>query len=128
MHRHRRRLVLYASTVCTAAALLAGLVVTAWVGAVPGATAGASNAPVFSHACGAPAAGFASCHAIRNDSKPGGGGPSGLNPVDLQSAYKLSATGGTGHTVAIADAFHDPNAASDLSTYHAQFGLPLCTT
>ena len=128
MHRHRRRLVLYASTVCTAAALLAGLVFTGVVGAVPRATAGASNAPVFSHACGAPAAGFASCHAIRNDSKPGGGGPSGLNPVDLQSAYKVSATGGSGQTVAIVDAFDDANAESDLGTYRAQFGLPLCTT
>ena len=36
--------------------------------------------------------------------------------------------GGTGQTVAIVDAFDDPNAESDLSTYRAQYGLPACTT
>jgi hypothetical protein len=55
--------------------------------------------------------------------------PSGLGPVDLQSAYRLpSATAGSGATVAIIDAFDDPNAESDLATYRSQFGLPACTT
>ncbi|MCW2643280.1 MAG: hypothetical protein JWP76_5586 [Dactylosporangium sp.] len=53
--------------------------------------------------------------------------PSGLGPADLQSAYKLPA-GGSGATVAIVDAYDDPNAESDLATYRTQFGLPACTT
>jgi subtilase family serine protease len=54
--------------------------------------------------------------------------PSGFGPADLQSAYKLSAAGGGGATVAIVDAFDDPSAESDLATYRSQFGLPACTT
>jgi hypothetical protein len=54
--------------------------------------------------------------------------PSGLGPSNLQSAYKLSTSGGSGATVAIVDAFDDPNAESDLATYRSQFGLSACTT
>lgn len=57
--------------------------------------------------------------------------PSGYGPADLQSAYNLgstSASAGTGETVAIVDAFNDPNADSDLAVYRSQFGLPACTT
>jgi hypothetical protein len=54
--------------------------------------------------------------------------PSGYGPSDLQSAYDLpSATAGSGATVAIVDAYNDPNAAADLATYRAQYGLPACT-
>jgi subtilase family serine protease len=53
--------------------------------------------------------------------------PSGYGPSSLQSAYKLPATG-SGRRVYIVDAYDDPNAASDLSTYRSQFGLPACTT
>ncbi|MCW2944800.1 MAG: neutral zinc metalloprotease, partial [Actinoallomurus sp.] len=55
--------------------------------------------------------------------------PSGLGAADLQSAYALpSSSAGSGQTVAIVDAYDDPNAASDLSTYRSQYGLPACTT
>jgi subtilase family serine protease len=54
--------------------------------------------------------------------------PSGYTPADLQSAYNLSTAGGAGQTIAIVDAFDDPNAESDLAVYRAQFGLPPCTT
>lgn len=57
------------------------------------------------------------------------GGISGYAPADLQSAYNLpSATAGKGQTVAIVDAFDDPNAESDLGVYRSQFNLPPCTT
>jgi subtilase family serine protease len=55
-------------------------------------------------------------------------GPTGLNPADLASAYKLNTAAGAGQTVAIVDAFDDPNAESDLAVYRSQFGLPPCTT
>jgi subtilase family serine protease len=54
--------------------------------------------------------------------------PSGYGPADLQSAYKLNTSGGSGLTVAIVDAYDLPTAASDLSTYRTQYGLPSCTT
>jgi subtilase family serine protease len=61
--------------------------------------------------------------------------PAGYGPDNLQSAYSLSAyslsayslsakTGGSGQTVAIVDAYNDPNAAKDLAVYRSQFGLP----
>ncbi|MEO6912740.1 MAG: peptidase S8 [Candidatus Baltobacteraceae bacterium] len=53
---------------------------------------------------------------------------SGYGPSDLLSAYKLSASGGSGQTVAIVDAYNDPNAEADLGVYRAHFGLAACTT
>jgi subtilase family serine protease len=52
-------------------------------------------------------------------------------PCDLRSAYNLtsaSASNGSGATVAIVDAYNDPNAESDLQTYRSTFGLPTCTS
>jgi subtilase family serine protease len=54
--------------------------------------------------------------------------PSGYGPSDLASAYSLPSGGGSGATVAIVDAYDDPNAESDLATYRSQYGLPACTT
>jgi N-acetylneuraminic acid mutarotase len=55
--------------------------------------------------------------------------PAGYGPSDLQSAYNLpSATAGNGQTVAIVDAYDDPNIEADLQTYRAQYGLPVCDT
>ncbi|WP_367401267.1 S53 family peptidase [Paraconexibacter antarcticus] len=55
--------------------------------------------------------------------------PAGYGPADLQSAYVLpSGTAGAGRTIAIVDAYDDPNAESDLGVYRAQYGLTPCTT
>ncbi|MFE3524632.1 peptidase S8 [Streptomyces sp. NPDC059161] len=55
--------------------------------------------------------------------------PSGYGPASLQAAYKLpSSSAGSGHTVAIVDAYDDPNAEADLGKYRAQYGLSACTT
>lgn len=82
--------------------------------------------------CGPSGSGDARCHArVVTDSKGAPlvtSTPSGYGPSDLRSAYGLTATGGAGQTVAIVDAYDDPNAASDLSTYRAQYGLSPCTT
>ncbi len=66
---------------------------------------------------------------------PGGGGAcpvagiNGYQPCDLISAYKLpSTTAGSGMTVAIVDAYDDPNAESDVNNYRSTFGIPACTT
>jgi subtilase family serine protease len=57
--------------------------------------------------------------------------PSGYGPSDLQSAYGLtsaSANNGSGQTIAIVDAYDDPNAEADLAKYRSYYGLPACTT
>jgi len=73
--------------------------------------------------------GDARCHAwVRTDLAPLAT-PAGYGPADLQAAYKLpSSSAGSGQTVAIVDAFDDPNAESDLGVYRSTFGLPPCTT
>ena len=89
--------------------------------------------------CAAPAAaGLMSCLALRRTDisglAPRAEGiaplatPSGFGPADLVSAYKVNTSGGSGLTVAIVDAFDDPNAEADLGVYRAQFGLSSCTT
>ncbi|HEV2261523.1 MAG TPA: hypothetical protein VGR69_04460 [Candidatus Rubrimentiphilum sp.] len=50
----------------------------------------------------------------------------GYYPCDLQNAYNLAVSGGAGQTVAIVDAFDDPNAEADFDVYRATFGLPAC--
>ncbi|MGB8995408.1 MAG: Ig-like domain repeat protein [Pseudonocardiaceae bacterium] len=54
--------------------------------------------------------------------------PNGYGPTDLRSAYNLTTIGNAAMTVAIVDAYDDPNAESDLATYRSTFTLPACTT
>ncbi|KOG33184.1 S53 family peptidase [Streptomyces resistomycificus] len=57
--------------------------------------------------------------------------PSGYGPSDLQSAYGLSSAAsskGSGETIAIVDAYDDPNAEADLAKYRSYYGLSTCTT
>lgn len=63
-------------------------------------------------------------------------GPGGFWPLDMQTAYGMAAIttlpslgnkltgGGAGITVGIVDAYHAPNAKSDLNQFSIQFGLP----
>ncbi|NNN36310.1 peptidase S8 [Streptomyces sp. S3(2020)] len=57
--------------------------------------------------------------------------PTGYGPSDLQDAYGLtdaSSSDGSGETIAIVDAYDDPNAEADLATYRSYYGLSACTT
>ncbi|HEU4948032.1 MAG TPA: S53 family peptidase [Kribbella sp.] len=54
--------------------------------------------------------------------------PVGLAPSDIQSAYALPVGAGQGKTVAIVDAYHNPNAEADLAVYREHWGLPPCTS
>ena len=113
--------------------------VTAVVGGVALVVPDANAAPQAStgravRACSAaPAAGMAACDAwVRTDLKQAAvapaATPAGYGPADLRSAYKLTSSGSASQTIAIVDAFNDPNAESDLAVYRSQFGLPACTT
>jgi len=82
--------------------------------------------------CMQPAPGHAACHAhivtdpngnaIANAHAPVGG----FGPADLRSAYKVTKKGASTTLIAIVDAFGYTNAESDLATYRANFGLPVC--
>ncbi len=120
----------------------------------PHSSSGAAAAPALpqwpaKHACALPALGRAQCFAIMDTmsvpagARPGAArpraaapgsvaGPNGLHPygaADLQAAYRLPSTLlGARQTIAIVDAFDDPNAAADLAVYRAANGLPACDT
>jgi hypothetical protein len=83
-------------------------------------------------ACGPAVAGSATCLAqvvtpLQVVATANASLPSGYGPADLQSAYDVDTTQGAGNAVAIVDAYDDPNAAADLATYRATYGLPACT-
>lgn len=53
----------------------------------------------------------------------------GFAPADLRSAYDLpSEADGSGQTVAIVDAYDDPDAEEDLERYRSHYDIPACTT
>jgi Subtilase family len=57
----------------------------------------------------------------------GGGVEGGYSPEDLRAAYGLpSSSAGPVQTMAVVDAFDDPNAESDLSAYRSQYGIAPC--
>ncbi len=57
-------------------------------------------------------------------------GPAGgYTPGDLASAYEFSPSAtGQGQTVAIVDAYNDPNIEPDLQEFDTNYGLATCTT
>ena len=72
---------------------------------------------------------------VRPDAQ--GSSPSGFTPVQILEAYNFFSTSGTnnisfggvagngaGQTIAIVDAYNDPNIASDLAAFDTQFKLP----
>lgn len=118
-----------------AAVVVGGLASASSAFALPHLSAnGLSHRPV----CAAVPAGFARCDSQLVTTSTGGpfdgkpqatSGPAGYHPADLQSAYSLSSSlGGSGQTVAIVDAYNDPNAAQDLASYRSAFGLPAVST
>jgi subtilase family serine protease len=71
---------------------------------------------------------------MRTDLRPQAQGPNripkgvGYTPAQIQAAYGLDPSKGSGQTVAIVDAFGDSTAESDLATYRKAAGLAPCTT
>jgi subtilase family serine protease len=120
-----------------AAATLA--VVAGSATAATAAQASTRPAPDYHRACAATQSTvYASCMAlIRNgivqhdtaffrDKAPTG---DGYGPSNFQTAYNLpSSSAGTGETVAVIEAFNDPNVKSDLATYRKAWGEPACNS
>jgi hypothetical protein len=57
----------------------------------------------------------------------GGGELGGFDPQDLQSAYRIPASGGGNQTIALVEAYGYEAAESDLATYRDRYGLGECT-
>ncbi len=116
--------------VAFAAALTTPLALASTAGASP-ASPGSTHSSA--RVCAVASHGYAACSALVRVNAKGQPAattaPSGYGPADLQSAYVLpSATAGAGQTIAIVDAYNDPNAEADLGVYRSQYGLPACTT
>ena len=85
--------------------------------------------------CAKPRAGVGQCliHVLKpSDATPEGSvaTPTGLPPSVIKGVYGFSTASGAGagQTIALVDAYSDPDAASDLDTFSSQYGLPLeCT-
>lgn len=87
---------------------------------------GSGNQPACSGPSVAP---YAQCMAVVNTAVGVSlGQPRGLGPSDIQSAYNLPSAAGQGRTVAIVDAYDNPNAEADLAFYREHYGLPACTS
>ncbi len=85
--------------------------------------------------CAAVPRGFARCNAEIVTNATGApliaSAPAGYGPSELGAAYALPglpAAAGGGQTLAIVDAYDDPNAEQDLGVYRAQYGLSSCTS
>jgi PKD repeat protein len=121
----------FLAVVAMAAALLAFAVPSATARPTDPGAFGRSHRPV----CGPAPKGAARCHSDVVTDAQGDPlvtpAPDGYGPSDLQGAYNIfnqsSSAGGT-QTIAIVDAYDDPNAEADLGVYRSQYGLPPCTT
>ena len=89
----------------------------------------------FVRACGAPGMTFGTCGAqVVTDS----GGtplassaappPTAYGPAQFHTAYNLPTNASSAQTIAIVDAYDDPNIEADLGTFSTNYGLSACTT
>ncbi len=102
----------------------------------------------IARACAAPTVGRAACSALvrvpvpaaaaseagvrpysAGDGSPESGPAGGLTPTQLADAYGYEPNaGGSGQTLAIVDAYDDPNIEADLQTFDQQYGISACTS
>jgi subtilase family serine protease len=90
----------------------------------------------FRRVCDVSVGQFAGCEARvvadANGDPLAAGSPaaSAFGPAQLNGAYNLpgSPPDGSTPTVAVVDAYNDPNIESDLGVYAQQYGLPACTS
>jgi subtilase family serine protease len=107
------------------------------MGGTGGGPASPGGRARFARVCDDVSGANARCHAeVRTDIAPlaqtRGLRPdqiAGYTPANLQSAYVLpGSTNGAGQTVALVDAYDDPDAASNVATYRSEFGLATLNT
>ena len=151
-HRAKTRLSVLLAGIAMAASAMAA---SALAGSAHGTAAPTLYAPLPASnysvrpACARPARGSAQCLAVelmprtaaaRRHRTPLGrvrrsaisrGTPAegayGLRPSDIHSAYNLPKTAPSLQTIALVDAYNDPNAQADLAAYDDEFRLGECT-
>jgi subtilase family serine protease len=96
---------------------------------------GAANGNANFHAvCPAPAVGAAHCHALvvtdanGNPTAASAPAPGSYGPAQFHTGYSLPTSAPSAQTIAIVDAYDDPNIESDLGVYDSYYGLPACTS
>jgi subtilase family serine protease len=131
------------------ALVLALLPILGTMAVVPRVEANADGVPSFHaiHVCGLPNPNSVHCSAdvlVTDSGVPqatGSPAPGSYGPAQFHTAYQLpcsvggaavgsncAASSGSGsQTIAIVDAYEDPNIEADLGVYDAQYGLPACT-
>jgi hypothetical protein len=128
-------------------ALVISLISLIGLGAVLAGSGGAAggsagNPPVRDHgrghwfvgACAEPSSALGACGAkvvtneVGTPLATGAPAPGSYGPAQFHTAYGLPTTAPTPQTIAIVDAYDDPNIEADLATYSAYYGLPACTT
>ena len=118
------------------------IAVTVAAGGGPAARAG-GDGPIrdgghgvwFIRACGAPSTAFGACGAqvvtnsngtpLASSAAPP---PTAYGPAQFHTAYNLPTTASSPQTIAIVDAYDDPNIEADLGTFSSSYGLSPCTT
>jgi subtilase family serine protease len=107
------------------AGLVAAVGVLAATSAIPpaGAWVGGSGAPPWA---ARPPIHVARYHSGSPNLSVTNPNPQGYIPCDLRTAYQLGSVSGdgTGQTIAIVDAYSQPNITSDVAKFDAAFGLP----
>jgi hypothetical protein len=138
MRRVRRAII----AVVAVSVVLGGSALRAWASA-PISQSGTLYARVR-QVCPAPKPGDAACFALAlvptpasamsarqyqaGDGARSRGPAGGLTPADLATAYGfIPSVGGAGQTVAVVEAYDDPDIEKDLGTFDSQYGLPACT-
>ncbi|MGA2687431.1 MAG: S53 family peptidase [Candidatus Korobacteraceae bacterium] len=73
-------------------------------------------------------AGYAHTNVVVNPDRPTESGPTGILPVEFKAAYGFNQIPnlGRGMTIALVDAYIDPNITSDLAFYASYFHLQPC--
>ena len=132
-----RRLLPVVAGLALAASLLAGPTVFSGP-ALGGTTAPATRANGFRAACPTARAGYMQCFtlyrpqtAVNRAIAAGATGrvsrPIGLNPKEIEQAYRLAVGRLSNQRVAVSIAFNTPHLAEYLAKYRQTFGLPPCT-
>ena len=99
---------------------------------VPGGAGAANSHANYAAVCPASAAAVAHCDALVVTNGQGNPVASSTPPVgsygplQFHTGYNLPYTASVVQTIGIVDAYDDPNIASDLATYDAQYKLPTC--
>jgi subtilase family serine protease len=109
--------------------LSAGTVVTVAAATSAGSAALAASSGQPGHTMSPPFQVRMIGHIPNGRPKLAGASPTGLSPSAIASVYALpglspSSGAGAGQIIAIVDAYHDPNALSDLNTFNRQYGYP----